>query len=795
MYFLRKLLIIIALFLSVIPVRAGNSPLVLKYDSPVNQEISTPQNAPDTKAGKNPVQWSVWGLPLGNGRLGAIFYGNPGHESLQFNEVSLWTGNDVLTPTAKLFPNYKGVTNSQKGIYGSYQPFGSVEIDLPHSSVTKYQRTLDLDRGMGTVTYDYNGTNYHREYFASYPDQVLVMRLTADHPGSYSGTIRLTDRHQANISMDHATVTARGTLKSGFSLRKDKAASHGPAALTEQNTTEEGMIYESQMRVIAQGGSVTAGANGEIHVENADGILILLAAGTDYLPDYAKKWKGDDPHPRVSQQLLAAAARSYDELLKRHLGDYQSLFERFKLDLGRSSDVKNAMSTPVRLDDYRKNPDDPELEALVAQYGRYLLISSSRSGSLPANLQGIWNPDNYSPPWASDYHLNINLQMNYWLSGPANLSECALPPGDWLLSLMPHGIQQTKELYGTRGWQLLREVNLFGGGGGRDALFNKVELAWMLQNIYEHYAFTGDVDWLRKVAYPMIEQAVLFFEDSLVEKNGTLLVPFTGSPEQGPLEDGVVYSQELVWELFTEYVELSKVLGINADHAAKVESMLKRLATPKIGSWGQLMEWQAEYPSMEKSGHRHVSHCVALFPGRQIAPTTTPELAKGAEVILLKRGDKATGWSKIFKAGCWARLGNGDHAHLLYQRLIQENLAPNLFDMISGFDKSGRGIFQIDANFGAPDIVCEMLLQSQTGEIVLLPALPGSWLTGSVRGICARGGFVLDVSWADGKLSDVVIHSKFDRECGLRYRNQSLVLPMKKGDTLRLNGKLQKETP
>jgi len=589
----NKLLILLPL-LCCASLQATERPLTLWQDAPPNPEVVGLTKGGDKqglgiKPGNTKIQWDVWGLPIGNGRLGAVFYGSVEKELIQFNENSLWTGREGWPPEKK-----KGEAKVVKKDFGSYQPFGDIELSFAHEKFTNYRRTLDISRAVGTVTYQSGGVTYTREYFASFPDQVLVVRLSADKPGSYTGTVRLTDRHLANFSNQGSLVTAHGRLdeKLYVSKKREEVALGTPEQIANAAYQIAGnnLNYASQMQVLAEGGKTTAGGEGEIRVDHADSVLILLAAGTDFLADSTKGWRGEDPLPKVNAQLAAAAKRPYEQLLARHLEDYQSLFNRFQLDLGLSTPAKIALPMDQRLDDYRKDSRDPELETLLAQYGRYLIISSSRPGSLPANLQGLWNPDLVMAAWGSDYHININLQMNYWLTQPANLPDCAPPLFDWMTAILPVCQRETKELFKTRGWTSPWALNPFGGGAPGNG---KVEIAWLCQSLYEHYAFGGDKVWLEKVAFPLIQDAVYFWEDSLIEKDGVLLAPNTKSPEHGPYEDGVSYAQEIIWELFSEYVEISDVLGKDPVHRDKIAAMRDKLAKPQIGSWGQLMEWIA----------------------------------------------------------------------------------------------------------------------------------------------------------------------------------------------------------
>ena len=661
-----------------------------------------------TQAAK--VSWDAWSLPLGNGRLGAVFYGKVADELVQFNEDSLWTGGDenVMVPRKDDRLNRNDNLN-----FGSYQPFGDIRISLPHSKFTDYRRDLDLSRAVGTVTYQSDDVRYRREYFASFPDQVIVVRLSADKPGKISASIQLTDRHGAKVSIEGDTVTSRGRLDERFYFTSASVNSDIALGTPEQVAKAprpfagNNMNYEAQMRVLAHGGTLSPGADGVLKVADANSVTILLAAGTEYLADFSRRWRGEDPHARVTQQLEAAAKQSYEELLSRHVADYQSLFKRLHLDLGKSDPSKAALPMHKRLAEFRKEANDPELVTLMAHFGRYLLISSSRPGGRPANLQGLWNPERIVAPWGSDYHLNVNLQMNYWQTGPGNLSECDEPLLYWLQSIMPVLQRETKAKFGARGWAAGWGHNLFGGG----SIDKKVEGAWICWHLYENFRFSGNRKLLEEVSFPIIRDAVHFWEDTLVEKDGVLLVPDVQSSEWGPTEDGVLYAQEIIWELFSEYVELADILGTNKAHRDKIAAMRDKLATPRIGPHGEVMEWQTDQPKLWGKEHRHISHLVGLFPGRQMSPLTTPDLAKAAAVSLQNRRDGGPGWAKIMRAGTWARLGSGDRAIVLLEAFIKGHVWPNGLDSINCGASTGNGDkFQIDANLGYPAVIYEMLL-------------------------------------------------------------------------------------
>ena len=749
----------------------SNSPLTIWQDTPVDPSlVSVSDKGIMQKKGNGKIQWEVWGLPIGNGRLGAVFYGNVEKELIQFNEDSLWSGGDV-NKAVKRDSDKKPVNTN----YGSYQPFGDLHITLPHSRYTDYRRELDISRAVGTVTYKSGGVTYRREYFASYPDQVLVIRLSADKPGSIAGSVGLTDRHFAKITAEGNTITARGKLDEKIYVTKGTTdiafGTPEQIASAGRHFAGNNMKYEAQVRVITDGGTLSKGADGELKVANANSVLILLAAGTDYLADAAKNWRGEDPHSAVTMQIDAASKRPYEQLLSRHLDDYQSLFNRLKLDLGKTDPKKTALPMVKRIEDYRKDLKDPELVTLMTQFGRYLLISCSRPGSRPANLQGLWNPERIMAAWGADYHLNVNLEMNYWQTGPGNLSECDEPLIYWLQSIVPVLTKKTKEQFNKPGWAAGWGVNLFGGGD----ISKKIEGAWICWHLYENYRFGGDKQILETVSFPIIRDAVIFWENSLIEKDGLLLAPQVQSPEWGPTEDGVLYAQEIIWELFTDYIEISDILGKDKAHRNKIAAMRDKLATPKIGSHGEVMEWQTEASKSWDKEHRHSSHLVGLYPGRQIAPLTTPKLAQAAVVSLDNRGVGITGWSKMHKAAMWARLFKGDEAMNLVKAFIQTHIWPSGLSSIKTGDK-----FQIDANLGMPAVIYEMLLQSHTGVLHLLPALPSDLPKGAVYGIRGRGGFLVDLAWDKGELTQASVYSTLGESCTVRYGDRVVTLNIKK---------------
>ncbi|MGB2820234.1 MAG: glycoside hydrolase family 95 protein [Phycisphaerae bacterium] len=666
--------------------------------------------------------WQKEALPIGNGRLGAMIFGDVTKEHIQFNEDTLWIGDEKDT--------------------GAYQAFGDIHVEMAHPDPENYRRELDISEAIHRITYTSGGINYKREYFASSPAGVMVLHFTADRKGAYTCTVSLTDMHKGKISAQGNRITSAGSL-SGYTYRKGK------------RPYDIALDYEAQVLVLNEGG--TMATEGEaIKLDKADSFTLLVAAGTNYLNRRDKGWKGPHPHERISAQLAAASKRPFDALLKEHVQDYQGLFNRLALDVGQTPGPALRLPTDERLQAYKQDKPDPDLEELLFQYARYLMISCSRPGSMPANLQGLWNSSN-NPPWRSDYHTDVNIQMNYWFVDPANLAECFGPLAEWVNSIREVRKEETRAAFKTRGWLTHAENGVFGGSTWK---WSKGDAAWVAQNLWDHYAFTLDKDYLRTRAYPVMKELCEFWEDHLKElPGGTLVSPDGFSPEHGPHEDGVSFDQQLVWDLFTNFIEASEALGADEAFRNKVAALKARLLGPKIGNWGQLQEWMVDRDKPDDR-HRHLSHMIAIHPSRQISPLTAPELAQAARVSMNARGDGATGWSKAWKINIWARLHDGNRSHKLLSEMIRGNIFSNLFD--------AHPPFQIDGNFGYASGVCEMLVQSHMGQIHLLPALPAAWPNGHIKGIRARGGFELDIQWKDGKLSEGAIRSSRANACTLR---------------------------
>ncbi|MDD4871714.1 MAG: glycoside hydrolase N-terminal domain-containing protein [Kiritimatiellae bacterium] len=689
-------------------------------------------------------------LPVGNGRMGGMIFGDPAAERIVLNEDSLWTGDE--NPSG----DYKSM--------GAYQVLGDLRIEMPsHKDVAGYRRDLNIAEALAHTHYQTGGVTYKREYFCSHPDDVLVVNLTADKPGGYSGTIMMEDGHKAPTVATKNLLNITGTLSNG-------------------------MKYASRLMVLNDGGSIMA-ANGKIEFKDCNGLTLLLAARTDYGMHYSKRWHGEDPQPGVAKTITAASTRPYEALKTAHIKEFQSFFNRVVLDFGATSSDRLALPTDKRKVVYANNGGDPDLEELMFQYGRYLLISCSRPGALPANLQGLWN-DNNNPPWHSDYHANINIQMNYWLAEPANLAECHEPLLNLIRSQLEpwrKATQEAKEFKTesgkSRGWAVRTSHGIHGDMGWKwDVTAN----AWYCQHLWWHYAFGGDKEYLKNFAYPMIKETCEFWEDRLKTlPDGQLVVPNAWSPEHGPTEDGVSYSQQIVYDLFSNYITASDVLGIDAKYRAKITAMRDKLVGPKIGKWGQLQEWMTDRDD-PNDHHRHTSHLFAVFPGSQISIAKTPEFAAAAKKSLEARGE--TGdvreWSFAWRTALYARLHDGEAAHRMFQQLLSDrNTCLNLFGL--------HPPMQMDGNFGITAGICEMLIQSHENEINLLPALSKVWSTGSVKGLRARGGFEVDQEWKDGRLVSVTVRSTAGTACKVKYGEKIVDLKFVPGKTVNLDVNLQ----
>ena len=619
-----------------------------------------------------------------------------------------------------------------------------------------YQRSLDITKGLHVTRFSRGGTSHRREGFASHPDQVIALRYSAEKPGSLGGRISLQSAQGAKPTANATSLTFDGTMPN--SLR-----------------------HAAMARVLPVGGKVRA--DGDVLVfENCDSLVILLNARTDYKPDFKSNWRGDAPLPRLTAEIDAAARKDFAQLLTAHVSDLGKLLDRANIDLGTTPADLLAKPTDERKKLYAAGGEDPDLEELMFQYGRYLLASCSRPGGLPANLQGLWNNSN-TPPWASDYHNNINVQMNYWHAETTNLSECHRPLIDYIIAQAEPCRIATRKAFGpqTRGWTARTSQNIFGGNGWE---WNIPASAWYATHVFEHWAFTRDRSYLEKTAYPLLKEICELWEDRLKDDGtGKLVVPNGWSPEHGPREDGVMHDQQLIWELFEDYLEAARELGVDAAYQTKIAGMQARLAPNKIGQWGQLQEWQSDRDNPDDQ-HRHTSHLFGVYPGRQISLQKTPDLAAAAIISLRSRsgnfgknkdkpftvestvGDSRQSWAWPWRGALWARLGESEKAGIMVRGLLTYNSTDNLFCLATN-------VFQMDGNFGISAAMAEMLLQSHAGEIVRRPALPPRWAaTGSFHGLRARGGHTVDCQWKDGKVVDFKIRSTTPAKVKVRVNGE-----------------------
>jgi alpha-L-fucosidase 2 len=785
---MKKLLCIrlptLALALALVSSAFGQGPLTLWYQRPANLWVTA--------------------LPVGNGRLGAMVFGGIAHERIQFNEQTVWTGEphdyahhgayqslpklrELLWAGEQKEAEDLAMTEfmSQPIHQQAYQAFGDLRLDFPdvrEATVSGYRRSLNLDTAVAAVEYTQQGVTYRREVFASYPAKAIVVRITASKPGSVSFKTALQSAHEGS---------------------QVRVVTSGDIAMTGQ-VKESAIRFEARLRVLTEGGGrATDGI--AIQITGADSATLILTGATNF-QNYQDV--SADPMQRNTAILAAIGKKTYETLHAEHIADHQALFRRASLDLGTTAAA--GLPTDERIAAFAKG-SDPALVTLLFQFGRYLMIGTSRPGGQPANLQGLWNDSN-QPAWDSKYTDNINTEMNYWPVEETNLSECQLPLFDALQDLAKAGAITAKEHYHARGWVLHHNFDLWRGTAPINASNHGIWQtggAWLSTHLWEHYLFTGDRQFLRDTAYPLMKSAALFFVDALVKdpKTGFLITGPSNSPEQGGLVMGPTMDRQIVRSLFGQTMAAAKILNADADLREQLTALRRQIAPNQVGRYGQLQEWMEDKDD-PKNQHRHVSHLWGVYPGSEITPYGTPDLFKAARQSLIFRGDAATGWSMGWKINLWARFLDGDHAYRILQNLItpasdkpaKAGLFANMFD--------AHPPFQIDGNFGATAGIAEMLLQSddpygtptsltpvQSGEaafVYLLPALPSAFPTGSVSGLRARGGLDVAIAWKGGKLVKATLTARESKPVKVRYAGKEVEIQAKAGTKYEVGADLKR---
>jgi len=768
--------------------------LHFKDRTKIISSASAPENRLSLWYSKPATYWEE-AMPIGNGRLGAMVYGGVQDELIQLNEESVWAGppypenkKNIEKETAEiralLFEGQYTVAQEKQAALmperiapRSYQTMGNLRLSFQKQGAAEnYRRDLNLDTAVTSVQYEVNGTQYKRELFSTAVDQVMAMKVSTTQPGSihFTAILERPGIYKVSPMGDHTLV--------------------GEGQASHEGKTHLGVKFATVMKVVNTGGTVESTAEG-LKVEGADEVVLYIAANTDYNRNETQKPYTHDLVALGEAQIEKVEQKGYVEVKQDAITDYRELFDRVSFRLGGESSKLNTLK---RLAAYKKGAPDVALEELYFHYGRYLLISCSREGCLPANLQGIWNWRE-AAPWNSDYHININFQMNYWPAELTNLSECHLPMLDYVERLVPAGQQLAQNLYGCRGFMNghVSDVWHFASLFGRPQYGQWVlGGAWCTQHFMEHYRYTLDREFLEERAYPILKQASLFFIDWLVEEPGTgllvsgpstspenrLIDPSNGKPTN--ISMGPAMDQQVIWDTLSNTLEAATILGIDDSFTKEAQETLANLAMPKIGSDGRLMEWRKEYKE-DDPGHRHISHLFGLYPGRQYNVDDDPAYFDAARKSIdtrLANGGGHTGWSRAWIINFWARFKEAELAHNNVRKLLIKSTYPNFFDR--------HPPFQIDGNFGGTAGIAEMLVQSHTDYIDLLPALPQAWPDGEVRGLCLRGGFEIDLKWSGGQLEQVKLVSKHGQPCQVRYRGQVIRLETEPGGSYDLGAQL-----
>ena len=776
---------------------AGNS---IWFDTPTSSQMSEPWKIHDFSGSPvNPDrEWESRSLPIGNGSLGGSILGSVGRERVVINEKTLWTGGpgtgteqywamnrkvnpatldsirqllakgDKATAGRMVSAEFRGTVDYDRHRFGTYTEMGEllVNTSIDESAVSDYRRVLNIDKSVALVSFTADSVKYARRYFCSYPDSVMVWRFQSE------GGLQ-------NLELSFVTPQTIDKV----------TAVDGNSLLYQGHLDNNGMQWA--MRVEARvngGGTVKTDADTRtLSVSGTDDVVFLIAGDTDYRmnfdPDPAdpKAFVGGDPAVIVNKIIDTASCKSYDKLYADHLADYRSLYDRVKLAINPGEQRPAPLPTDRRLAAYRDSAADHGLEETYFNFGRYLLISSSRPGSMPANLQGIWH-NNLDGPWRVDYHNNINVQMNYWPATSTNLLECFVPYIDYIRGLVKPGENTARDYWNARGWTAGISTNIFGftaplNSGDMTWNYNPSAGPWLASQIWEYYDYTRDTDWLRETGYPIIKSSADFASDLLYKNGDTYTAAPSYSPEHGQCDLGATYANAVTREILLDAIEAARILDTDQESVKEWQSLLDSIAPYRIGSHGQLQEWSDDIDDPNDL-HRHTNHLFGLHPGRSINAMTDTLLANAARQTLRERGDAATGWSMGWKLNHWARLFDGDHAYTLFKNLLRQGTADNLWDV--------HPPFQIDGNFGGTAGIAELFMQSHTGTINLLPALPSDWADSQIEGLLARGNFEVSVYARGGNLDHALIKSVKGGPCKIAYRGLETSVDTKPGDIVKI---------